>query len=133
VRIALDAGAKTVPVARGQKGTLRVRLFNLQPVPGQLRVSLGAGVEASVAPDPDPEHDDPAAGLPLLVAFAVASDAEPGPRVLTLQFQDQVARLADVLKVGAEPAAPTRPDGWKLILALLLMLLFLWWLRRQLH
>jgi hypothetical protein len=132
-RLELPAGRQPVAVVRGQKGTLRVRLFNLLSPPAQLRLSLGAGVEASVVADPDAADDDPGAGQALLVDFAVAADAEPGPRALTLQFQEQMARLADVLEVGAEPAAPTRPDGWKLLLALMIVLLFFWWLRRQLH
>lgn len=73
-----------------------------------------------------PSYVPPPQTLRVEVRFQVTEASGPAPNAI------YEAGITPEM-VGAEPAAPTRHDGWKLLLTLLIALLFLWWLRRYQH
>ena len=131
-RIDLVKPRKFIKVNPGETGRFIIKVVNARPLFGQLRVSLGSGVNVTVEEDKNGDgKDDATLGQGYSVTVTVDKDATLGTRDLKLQFGSTLLVKPNILQVGGDDPISNLYTWLLIIILILVIVLILFYTRSK--
>jgi hypothetical protein len=120
-RIILPKLKDVLRLAPGKAGEFEMQVVNIRPLIGQLRVSLGQGVDVTVEEIKEGPggQDQETLGQSYLLHCTAGTEAQLGRRDLKVQFGRTIMAKAGVLEIGEKAAGLNLNYVWLGIIALL--------------